>query len=160
MMVVLQLMMIIAIFLVDDHDGDNLAPRVRLMLKETSCEAVREAEWPSGEVFLLIELWPVEAIKMQKVKKENVKVLPRRQVWPARQEVNQGLAKRAALPQSNPDLIFYLFSLMTGEWRVVKYTPISIINLYNTMKRNAFEKNPIYCILTFFITQIAVFRVS
>ena len=114
MMVVLQLMMIIAYFLIDDHDGDNLAPRVRLMLKETSCEAVREAEWPSGEVFLLIELWPVEAIKMQKVKKENVKVLPRRQVWPARQEVNQGLAKRAALPQSNPDLIFYLFSLMTG----------------------------------------------
>ena len=40
---------------------------------------------------------------------------------------------------------------MTGEWRVVKYTPISIINLYNTMKRNAFEKNPIYCILTFFL---------
>ena len=148
MMVVLQLMMIIAIFLVDDHDGDNLAPRVRLMLKETSCEAVREAEWPSGEVFLLIELWPVEAIKMQK---ENVKVLPRRQVWPARQEVNQGLAKssRPAPIQPRLDFLFVFFN----DW-------ISIISLYNTMKRNAFEKNPIYCILTFFITQIAVFRVS
>ena len=40
----------------DDGDGDgvNLAPRVRLILKETSCEAAGDAVRPSGEVFLLI----------------------------------------------------------------------------------------------------------
>ena len=44
---------------------------------------------------------------------------------------------------------------------MVKYTPISIINLYNTMKRNAFEKNPIYFILTFFYPNAVFFgRVS
>ena len=35
-------------------DGDNLAPRVRLMLKETSWEGAGEPVRPSGEVFLVI----------------------------------------------------------------------------------------------------------
>ena len=35
-------------------DSDNLAPRVRLILKETSCEAAGEPVRPSGEVFLVI----------------------------------------------------------------------------------------------------------
>ena len=41
---------------VDDGDGDgvNLAPRVRLILKETSWEAAGDAVRPSGEVFLII----------------------------------------------------------------------------------------------------------
>ena len=43
---------------VDDGDGDgvNLAPRVRLILKETSWEAAGEAVRPSGEVFLGIPI--------------------------------------------------------------------------------------------------------
>ena len=41
---------------VDDGDGDGvyLAPRVRLILKETSWEAAGDAVRPSGEVFLII----------------------------------------------------------------------------------------------------------